>query len=102
MNALRISISILLFLIPPGLFAQEGRRMTPAPMFEELEKKWIDAAKNKDTAALNAMFAEEFTVTSSSIMTREEYLKHPDSASYQVQDLTARVYCSTGLVKFRL
>ena len=95
---------MFILLITTSAFAQE-RRTTPAPLFEELEQRWLKATHEHDGKALEAILAQEFTFTANKMLSRSEYLaaleKHPEVTA-GIQDLTARVYCNTGVVKFRM
>lgn len=75
-----------------------------------LERKWMEALRQRDASALSQIIADDFALVSPQLVVaagdKEKYFKHAmrelNLASYDFEELSVRVYGRTAVVSARL
>lgn len=104
MKLIRLGLIALMFLAAcNGVFAQDG---TPQEV-QKLERAWLDAYERHDEKAMNAIVADDFTITfpNGSMQSKAQILaslKGPRPAGrsikFHTEDVQARVYGDTVIL----
>ena len=104
MKTTRFGLFVLIFMAAcNGVLAQGG----PTQEVQKLERAWLDAYEQHDTKAMDAIVAEDFTITfpNGSMQTKAQILaslKRPrpagGSIKFHTEDVQARVYGDTVIL----
>lgn len=104
MRKTRSGLIVLMFLAAcNGVFAQGG----PTQEVQKLERAWLDAYEQHDTKAMDAIVADDFTITfpNGSMQSKAQILaslKGPRPAGrsikFQTEDVQARAYGDTVIL----
>ncbi len=89
--------------------ARASREQIEAGLFA-LERKWMEALRLRDASALSQIISDDFTLVSPQLVIgagdKEKYFQHAmrdlQLASYDFEELTARVYGRVAVVSGRL
>ncbi len=103
---MKLNISLLIFLILIVTFSYAAAQSNSESEVKQLERVWLDAYEQRDSKAMEAIVADDFTITFSNgaVQTKPQIINSLNaarvssgsSAKFRTEDVQARVYGDTG------